>query len=477
MKHAIYNKSSLYSSGFRPDSSVAKQYFTAARTKSLELQSEQSNYSAYSPKARYPSQEKSAKVPVRTAKQEQILENLTQRSQEAKVARALTPRDLPVKIVNRANSQPNPAPEQKNVARNLPQVARRSAEQSLSSELKNTKKGISSRKKILGVMSIIFVLSFTVVGLFSNLNISDEQNSNPAVAGAQEIKQNGSPEYISWIIEKNKSYSDTEDDLDSDGLTNEEEFKLETNPISPNSCNPEKTDAQNLFELINPVDCQPINLEDADQFEKFKDILNQSKLLESAEDSQNVAPAEMKMNSEGFLKLFGVSSFDDLEKISVESLKQQGQDSPIKVEYIKKIDRIDKYIKKFRSYEPYDRDEKSPVSPAKYLQVSLEYNTPLKYLIAVARAESRFGTDKYDRSGELSRPGKFKNIYSIGLTSISDKSYSSWDKGVEGFGIWYKRYQDRGVSDCRKWKIYNPNGDYCSKIEKLSREVEDFLNQ
>jgi hypothetical protein len=63
----------------------------------------------------------------------------------------------------------------------------------------------------------------------------------------------------------------------------------------------------------------------------------------------------------------------------------------------------------------------------------------------------------------------------MGLTETSSSGFNTWEEGVESFGKWYKRFQDRKVPDCSKWRIYNPNGDYCTKVETLADEIEAYL--
>ena len=94
----------------------------------------------------------------------------------------------------------------------------------------------------------------------------------------------------------------------------------------------------------------------------------------------------------------------------------------------------------------------------------------------MAQLESRFGTDRYDANGNQNRIGRYKNIYSIGLSSTDSMGFETWEQGVEAFGKWYKYFQDRGVGDCQKWRIFNRNGDYCSKVENQADTIDRFLN-
>lgn len=306
-------------------------------------------------------------------------------------------------------------------------------------------------------------------------------NNNGAVAGISENTKLSisTLEYNTWIQQQNNGkYAQPSDDLDKDGLTNNEEFILGSNPVSANTCDKNSTDSQNLLNLIDPATCKNIDILNNDQFARFSKVINIAKIQQQFTQNtitQNTTNSSNKDNN--LLKIFGVTGYDQISKLSTENIKRQVETSQTKIDYLNTISKIEKYISKYRSYEPYDRDYASPVAPAKYLEVSIEYKVPLKYVLALARNESRFGTDKFDKDGNLTRPGQYQNIYSIGLTdSGSNLSFGGWDQGVEAFGKWYKKFQDKGVTDCRKWSIYNPNGDYCKKIEELAAEIEDFLN-
>ena len=178
------------------------------------------------------------------------------------------------------------------------------------------------------------------------------------------------------------------------------------------------------------------------------------------------------------LQVFEVATFTDLDKLNPENIKQTSKLTETKLTYLEMVTKIQKYIQIYRSQDAIDRNYAAPVHPAVYLDVALKYDVPLKYMLALARNESRFGTDRFDSEGNLTRPGEFKNIYSIGLDdSGNNKGFATWEDGVEGFGKWYQKFHKRGVSDCSKWRIYNPNGDYCAKVEALSNEIQIFLDK
>jgi hypothetical protein len=334
---------------------------------------------------------------------------------------------------------------------------------------------------------------FTVLFVFGKTPETVKSTIKQQVKGVQETK---SPEvasqpitqtkpedgYKKWAIEKFGKEVDPFEDTDKDQLTNNEEFIIGSDPKNPNSCDANKTDSENLIELINPTTCKPINLQNKDDVAKFRKVIDFQtvKTKTISQDVKNNQSATPTNNSTSVSGLFGSSSLEDLNKQEFNSGKLQADLDLIqkKESVIKKIDRINDYMKKYRSLEPLDRNYPIPVNGAVYLEVSQQYNVPLKYVVAVAQRESRFGTDRYNTEGGLTRPGKYKNIYSMGLDDDGNNlGFETWEKGVESFGKWYKKFNDRGVSDCAKWRIYNPNGDYCKAIEDTASEIDVYLNK
>ena len=141
------------------------------------------------------------------------------------------------------------------------------------------------------------------------------------------------------------------------------------------------------------------------------------------------------------------------------------------------VERIGQYIEQNRSRDMYDSQAGSPVLAAFYYETAIKYHVPLDQMLAVARSESRFGTDCFTGSGNPTRICTYKNIFSIGLTETSSLGFQTWEDGVESFGRLYRSRKERGFDDCQIWRIYNPNGDYCSKILNLSAKINIFLNQ
>jgi hypothetical protein len=308
-------------------------------------------------------------------------------------------------------------------------------------------------------------------------------NPTPQVAGvvSKTDNQNSNSEYDAWINSKVGSNQPPESDYDEDGLTNLEEMAVGSDPANSKSCPGEATDSQNFFNLTNPATCQPLDLNNPDNLKLFSQLTGGAENLQTfletpaAGDTQADA-SKNPVPSGDILGLFGVDEYKDVQSISVKELNDQNARNQQKIQYLNTVSRINSYMRKYRSYDTSDRNWPIPVDGAKYLEVSIQYKTPLKYMLAIARAESRFGTDVHTASGALTRPGQHRNIYSMGLTdSGSNITFSTWEAGVESFGKWYRRMDDRGISDCRKWKIYNPNGDYCSKIEGLASEIDLHL--
>lgn len=345
---------------------------------------------------------------------------------------------------------------------------------------KTIKKTSKKRTKIAAMISI-FLLSASIFGVSGFSYYQRFFRQQPTVAGAVDVakpKVVNYEEYKTWIESKNEAnFSEPDLDLDNDQLSNYEEFLIGSNPTSANTCNPKTSDSKNLFQLINPATCKPIDLKDENQAKLFGTLLSVSdssqRFVETFVEDPKVSST---VNNDSILNLFGVKNYSEIDKISDETLNQKASQENLKKDYLKSIQKTKDYIDKYRSYETYDRNYDSPVHPAVYLEVSIKYEVPLKYMLAIARTESRFGTDRYTNSGALTRPGQFQNIYSMGLTdSGSNLGFTTWEEGIESFGKWYKKFQDRGVGDCNKWRIFNPNGDYCSKIENLAAEIEVFL--
>lgn len=353
---------------------------------------------------------------------------------------------------------------------------------SLEEKLMLTKKNILKDKKN-SLIKIAATSILSILILFTAINFNSIKTLQPfgQVAGVSEgsTKNLEADNYSKWIKSYNQgSFSNAEEDLDKDGLTNNEEQLLGTNPVNANTCSKEKTDGQLLSELVNPKTCLPIDKQSEEEFQQFSKFLNLDKAkLNLEQKNSGVAPIAVTSTNSSILSVFGISSYDSLSSITKDKIEEEAKLTSTKIEYIKTIEKIENYINEYRSYDIYDRDYASPVHPAKYLDVSIKYNTPLKYVLALARNESRFGTDRFTNSGNPTRPNTYKNIYSIGLTGSSSSGYNTWEDGVEAFGKWYKSFHDRGVSDCRKWRIYNPNGDYCTKIEEMASQIQAYLDK
>ncbi len=312
--------------------------------------------------------------------------------------------------------------------------------------------------------------------------LGDLSKLSPAqIAGATE-KIPEDPETVAfneWMIENAGSIGEKDGDFDSDQLTNFEEFKLGTDPANPNTCDPDKTDIEVLLELRNPISCEALDMENEEVVAYYSYVLSIPNIMNQmgvgqeqvVETETGTVPANTDL-----ISIFGVANYAEIDSLTIEQLEQEMASKNDKVELLKTIDKIDKYVARNRSFEIYDRNYEPPVSGAVYLEVSRKYNVPLKYVLTIARLESRFGTDRFTNNGNLTRPGQHQNIYSMGLTDGgSNITYKSWEDGAAAFGKWYQRLEGRGVKDCTKWKIYNPNGDYCSKVENLAGQIQAYL--
>lgn len=140
------------------------------------------------------------------------------------------------------------------------------------------------------------------------------------------------------------------------------------------------------------------------------------------------------------------------------------------------LQKVNEYVQKYRSYDANDSAVGVPVDPSYFVKISQDYGVPLKYVLAMGRYESRYGTDQHNPDGSLNRIARHKNMFSIGLDDDGGSiTYDTWEDGADAFGKWYKKFDDRGIADCTKWRIYNPNGDYCQKIESLANQIDNYL--
>jgi hypothetical protein len=350
----------------------------------------------------------------------------------------------------------------------------------------------SSKKLLTGITIVcLFVTLLIGFGIYSRGNSSFSSQAKQ-VAGARGTKSEEKSvtdedrAYISWVEEKLQKNAEKEEDEDEDQLTNYEEFLIGTDPKNPKTCGNEKTDAENIVDFVNPLTCDEINLNDAKEVEKFKKLIDFDTVNKKVARAEAAIPPltsktpDQKDAGESLLGTFGATSLESLNKqqFTADKLKTDIDSIQEKQKYIVLIEKINKYMRTYRSLEPLDRNYEIPVNGAVYLEVSLKYKTPLKYVIAIAQRESRFGTDRYTNSGNLTRPGKYQNIFSMGLDDSGNNiGFETWEAGVESFGKWYKRFNDRGVSDCRKWQIYNPNGDYCKLVEETASQIEAYLQK
>ena len=185
-------------------------------------------------------------------------------------------------------------------------------------------------------------------------------------------------------------------------------------------------------------------------------------------------------NSE-VLAAFDANNLQELNQAAGEEVVDVAEEAKLlekKQTLLQQAQRIDSYIENNRSLEPYDREYPVPVSGTVYLYVAQEYDVPLKYVMAIAQRESRFGTDRFTKTGNLTRPGQYENIVSMGLDDEGNNmSFGGWEESLVSFGKWYRRFDDAGVSDCQKWRIYNPNGDYCQRVEETASIIASYIGE
>jgi hypothetical protein len=324
------------------------------------------------------------------------------------------------------------------------------------------------------------VLIICTLFLTGNAQWMGQINSKNVQAGKNVNQQ--TQKYDQWILKNNSNkYSPPGNDLDQDGLNNYEEYLIDSNPINKYSCNNNFTDNENVINLIDPVFCNPIDFNNKAEVERFAPILN---IPESfIKNLSNIGVENLK-TKESIITISSNSAaiVSDIKSRSITDLVNPT--TPILVEAKSQTQKessllnlkVEQYIDQYRSFEAYDKFVPNPISSDYYISMSEKYGVPLKYALAIARSESRFGTDQYNQNGTLNRIGANKNIYSIGLDDVGGNvNYGTWESGADAFGKWYESFNVQGYSDCAKWRIYNPNGDYCQKIENLANEIQEYI--
>jgi len=351
----------------------------------------------------------------------------------------------------------------------------------------STFKSRQSRFNFLSFISFWIIAFFVPIVVFwgffetSVVYGQDLQLNYQQVAGVRENLEVfffDQTEYNTWIKQKTGLILSTEGDLDDDGLANLEEFLLGTDPTNTHTCNSEKNDLENILQLIDPLTCEKIEIENSEGLSRFNHVVHIPTLAHKLFGfvTEQETSSVKTSNSLSLYEIFEVENLSEINVNGQNNLQQEIELLKKRDEYLKIIRKIDEYITKYRSYEKYDINYATPVSAAVFLETSIRYDVPLKYVLTVARLESRFGTDRYTSNGNLTRPGAHQNMFSIGLDdSGNNLTYSSWEEGVYAFGRWYRYFDDRGVSDCQKWRIYNPNGDYCAKVEQVAAEAQAFI--
>jgi Mannosyl-glycoprotein endo-beta-N-acetylglucosaminidase len=344
------------------------------------------------------------------------------------------------------------------------------------------------------------------MGKFGEKNVQADKTKN------QKIEN-----YDKWIIGSNiDKYSPPGDDIDNDGLNNYEEFLIGSNPINKNTCNPAVDDNQNLINLVDPANCLPIDFSVQGQLQKFKDILNITPELEQKYQNQGIQnqAIEIPLVIKSLISVSQSSAAIVTDIVPLPSIETSPPTKPTFIEVsaeikapkiitenqiasipfveskkveVEKVETIEpkssvnaasvqQYIDQYRSYDKYDNQIANPVNADYFINMSEKYGVPLRYTLALARSESRFGTDQFNQDGSGNRIGRHLNMYSIGLDDDGGSiTYPSWEAGVDAFGRWYTKFENQGYSDCAKWRIYNPNGDYCQKIENLANQIQNYI--
>jgi len=453
----------------------------AAAASNSNLVCQQTNFNY-----RYPDLTSSVEIPIRVVTNSQFLENLDGSDRLAQFYRHKYLNLLYLQLFLLKRSSSKSTNTSTNYPKKQPESVSLSLPVNVNPQTKTQDTALKPRKTTLIQVIYFWIVAFLLPplifwGLLDVSAIYHNQTDNHSISQVAGVREDLSgtliydeSTYSSWITAKVGLFVPAYLDLDGDGLTNLEEFWLNTDPTQKSTCNA-NTDLDNLLQLIHPATCQPLDLQNPELDGSLIQIFHFPTLAQKLFLAQNGEP-ESKSGRESLYDIFQVQDLSQINPSNRVAIEKEISLNTKKNEYLLILQRINDYIIKHRSYEEYDRNYPVPVSPAVFLETSLRYKVPLKYVLAVARLESRFGTDRYTKTGQLTRPGAHQNIFAIGLDdSGNNLTFNSWEESVYAFGRWYRYFDDKGVSDCRKWRIYNPNGDYCAKVEKLAEEIEQFI--
>ncbi len=348
-------------------------------------------------------------------------------------------------------------------------------------------------KKAFYSFSLIMLPILLVGGIsyyfLNNSEVSTPGNSNNlAVAGQQEkveektvnkTKEDLKKEYIQWSTEIFGKEVSTEEDSDNDGLNNYEEFLLQTNPQQVSTCNNGISDIQNFLNLTNPSTCEPFSLDEETELKKYNQLIQKTAIefevlnLISTQNEAGETVYYVEKSNSPVLEIFGVNNYQAIDSLSVNSSFSEKQ-----LDYLNLIKKIDAYITKTRSYDSYNKEYTSPVHPAVYLETSLKYEIPLKYLLSLAQLDSQFGTTRFTNSGTETNTHLSRNVFSIGLENSNHQIiFEDWRDSLAAMGNWYKFYGEKGIEDCQKWELYRPDENFCNIVNQNSKEIEEFMGE
>lgn len=315
---------------------------------------------------------------------------------------------------------------------------------------------------VFGVFGIVIAGLVAVVQPQTKWNIFQARantESSSSITAANEDQF-----FANWInIHFNKLVDKTGDE-DQDGLTNYEEFMLGSDPAKYSTCGNNQSDAQNLVNLFDFGTCKPIDINDPIQVAKISTVfkIQQSRLV--LENFSSSSQSLTSTQNNNLLSVFGV---DSLDKINISSSV-----SDKKEEYSVTIAKINNYIAVHRSLETKDRELLPPLSGAYYLDISLRYNIPIKYIVSVAENSSKFGTDQYDQNGAPNAILQSKNLIAMKDGAGNLIKYNSWQESLEALGKWYQKISSTGAKDCDLWQAYDSASNYCQTIKTLAENFD-----
>ena len=217
-----------------------------------------------------------------------------------------------------------------------------------------------SRKDIIIAFTSLLIFSFVFV--VSNVSIYQIQSFTSNFKGETVLAENDptfnlknvNKGFNDWSLAQTGLILTENGDFDGDGLTNKEEFLLQTKPNNIYSCSKNTSDSENLVNLTDPATCKPINIEDSLEYTKFNQIVNLEDIRKNLLEKNNFKKPNLEISKrEDIRGVFAVNNYKDLDTLSTDKLKEKVKslqnDLQKQISDLELIEKIRIYISKNRS--------------------------------------------------------------------------------------------------------------------------------